>query len=284
MKKLLVFLSLAFSLFLAGCQSTCKTYSPVIGISSVYEINDQNDMSASVSVDFSYIQAVLHNGGTAVILPTIKNDCVIKQYVNQLDGLILIGGDDIPPAAYGQKPHETVKPMPPQRYDFESRLIPLWLKSKKPILGICLGMQFANVASGGTLIQDIPSQISTGIDHRAKKKLHDVKIIKGSILHKILKTESAGVYSNHHQAVDKLGKDLKVIARSDDGVIEALERTDGGFGLFVQWHPELMKDKNHRDAIYGALIKAARRHRQIPMSNWLSYERRGPLFSLTTMD
>lgn len=284
MKKSLVFLSLTFSLFLAGCQTACTTYSPLIGITSIYEIKDQNDLSASASVDFSYIQPILDNGGTPLILPTIKNDCAIKQYVRHLDGLVLIGGDDIPPAAYGQIPHESVKPMSPQRYDFESKLIGLWLKSKKPILGICLGMQFTNVVSGGTLIQDIPSQVSTEIDHRAKQKLHNVKIIKGSILHRILKTETASVYSSHHQAVDKVGNKLKVVARSPDGVIEALERTSGGFGLFVQWHPELMEDKNHRDAIYAALIKAARKHRQIPMSNWLLYERRGPLFSLTTMD
>jgi putative glutamine amidotransferase len=136
----------------------------------------------------------------------------------------------------------------------------MWLKGGKPILGICLGMQFTNVVSGGTMIQDIPSQVGTKVAHRINDKhtLHKVNIERGSVLHKILDAETATVYSIHHQAVQKVGGDLKVIARSDDGVIEALQRTDGPFGLFVQWHPELMDNARHRKAIYGALINACK--------------------------
>jgi putative glutamine amidotransferase len=198
---------------------------------------------------------VVENGGVPVILPTISNEEIMLQYVEELDGLVLIGGDDIPPDAYGQQPHETVKVMPGRRYDFEKRLIPAWLSSGKPILGVCLGMQFTNVVSGGTLIQDIPSQVGTEVTHR--RKYHRVRIEPNSSLGKLLDNEEAMVYSNHHQAVDKLGQNLKVIAHADDGVIEAAERVDGGFGLFVQWHPESMSDIAHRDAIYGALVRAA---------------------------
>jgi putative glutamine amidotransferase len=116
-------------------------------------------------------------------------------------------------------------------------------------------MQFTNVVSGGTLIQNIPSQVGTDVDHR--RKYHVVRIESDSSLAKLLGKQEAKVYSNHHQAVDKLGKNLKIIAHADDGVIEAAERVDGGFGLFVQWHPEVMKDTAHRDAIYGALVRAA---------------------------
>ena len=144
--------------------------------------------------------------------------------------------------------------MPSQRYNFDRKLIALWLEQGKPILGICLGMQFTNVVSGGTLIQDIPSQVGTKVAHR--RKYHRVKIEPASSLAEILGADNAYVYSNHHQAVKNLGKGLRIIARSDDGVIEALERVYGGFGLFVQWHPEQMDDAKHRNAIYGALVRA----------------------------
>jgi len=193
------------------------------------------------------------NGGVPVILPTIDSGETMNGYLQRLDGLVLIGGDDIPPQAYGEQPHETVEVLAPQRYEFERKLIARWLAGGKPVLGVCLGMQFTNVVSGGTMIQDIPTEIGKTVDHR---KHHRVRIEPGSLLAGLLGGTEASVLSNHHQAVDGLGKNLRVIARSDDGVAEAMERVDGGFGLFVQWHPEAMTDRAHRDAIYGALVRA----------------------------
>jgi len=252
-KKILVWLWLAMLPTYGGCKSTCAPSRPLIGITSVYKVDDVNE-SASTLVNFAYIRAVAENGGVPVVLPTICDEEILQRYVEKLDGLVLVGGADIPPAAYGQKPHETVKVLPIQRYNFERKLIPLWLATGKPILGICLGMQFTNVVSGGTLIQDIPSQVGTKVAHR--RKYHRVRIEPSSSLAEILGAEEALVYSIHHQAVDKLGKGLKVVAYAEDGVIEALERVDGGFGLFVQWHPELTDDTEHRNAIYGALVRA----------------------------
>ncbi len=248
----LLFLALISTCF--GCQGNSRSSRPLIGITSVYRV-DKDDGSTSTVTGFAYVKAVAENGGVPVILPTITNEEILLRYVEELDGLVLIGGGDIPPDAYDQQPHETVKVMPKQRYNFERQFIPAWLSSGKPILGICLGMQFTNVVSGGTLIQDIPSQVGTEVAHR--RKYHRVRIEPNSSLEKFLDNEEAMVYSNHHQAVDKLGRNLKVIAHADDGVIEALERIDGGFGLFVQWHPEFMSDTAHRDAIYGALVRAA---------------------------
>ena len=253
MKKVLVLLSLAILLMCFGCQSSRSLSRPVIGITSVYKVDKENG-TASTGVNFAYVEAVAENGGAPVILPTITRDEILQRYVDELDGLVLVGGADIPPSAYGQQPHETVKVMPSQRYNFDRRLIALWLAEGKPILGICLGMQFTNVVSGGTLIQDIPSQVGTKVAHR--RKYHRVRIEPNSSLAKILGADEALVYSNHHQAVKDLGKGLKIIAHSDDGVIEALERVDGRFGLFVQWHPEQMDDAQHRNAIYGALVRA----------------------------
>ncbi len=256
MKKITTVILLAIVIITAlGCQSSANHRPPTIGITSVFK----DDVSSqTVSVSYNYIQAVLDNGGVPVILPATNDPRTISEYVKQIDGLILIGGLDIPPDAYGQEPHQTVAPLPQLRYDFERQLIPQWLHTKKPILGVCLGMQFTNVVSGGSLIQDIPSQVDNPVTHRGQNSWHKVTIEKNSLLEKILQAGHAKVYSNHHQAVNHLGKNLKVIARSHDGVIEALQRTDGHFGLFVQWHPEAMtNDPKHRNAIYRALIKAS---------------------------
>jgi len=236
-----------------GCQPSRTPDSPLIGITSVYE-PAQKDKSAQTSASFAYAAAVAQSGGVPVVLPTIDSERVLQRYVDVLDGLVLIGGDDIPPEAYGEQPHETVQPLTKERYEFERKLIARWLDSGKPLLGVCLGMQFTNVVAGGTMVQDIPSEIGTQVNHRG---YHRVRIEAPSTLAEILDANEASVLSYHHQAVERLGKGLRAIARSDDGVIEALERTDGPFGLFVQWHPEQMADLAHRDAIYGALVQAA---------------------------
>ncbi|MBP7049633.1 MAG: gamma-glutamyl-gamma-aminobutyrate hydrolase family protein [Phycisphaerae bacterium] len=247
-----LFACMSFLWLAGGCQHTQVSSGPLIGITSDYGPATK-DKSAQTSAPFNYAQAVADNGGIPVVLPTIDDERVLKVYIEKLDGLVLIGGDDIPPKVYGEEPHETVKPLTPERYEFERKLIARWLASGKPVLGVCLGMQFTNVVRGGTMIQDIPSEIGKMVDHR---KYHRVRIDSGSSLARILGAEEASVLSSHHQAVDGLGRNLRVIARSEDGVAEALERTDGGFGLFVQWHPEAMTDLAHRDAIYGALVRA----------------------------
>jgi len=235
-----------------GCHPSRGTSRPLIGITSVYE-PARPGKEAKTTVEFAYVAAVAENGGVPVVLPTIDDEQALRKYVRTLDGLVLIGGDDIPPEAYGEKPHEMVVPLEKHRYDFERKLIARWLESGKPLLGVCLGMQFTNVVSGGTMIQDIPSEIGTKVNH---KGYHRVQIEPGSILARLLNSREASVLSSHHQAVDRLGKNLRPIAHSDDAITEALERTDGPFGLFVQWHPELMTDIAHRNAIYGALIHA----------------------------
>ena len=251
-KRIIGLLCFTLLIFGVSCRDSSESSKPLIGITSVYKIDEQNN-SFSTTVNFAYIRAVTENGGIPLILPTISDEEILQRYVRQLDGLILIGGADIPPYAYNEQPHETVKVIPTQRFNFEKKLISLWLNSGKPLLGVCLGMQFTNVVSGGSLIQDIPSQVGTQVKHR---EYHQVKIDPASSLAKILNATEVPVYSNHHQAVKDIGKNLKVIAHSADGVVEAMERIDGRFGLFIQWHPEQDKDTLQRNAIYGALIKA----------------------------
>ncbi len=250
-------LLLIVSILISGCCNARVGHvrKPLIGITSTY--NEGSESSASTQVGFAYVRAVLQSGGAPVILPTIEDEDSIGRYIKELDGLVLIGGGDIPPGVYGQKPHSTVNLMSMERYQFERKLISQWLKSGKPILGICLGMQFANVISGGSLIQDIPSQVESPEIHRIKGKFarHEVTIDPDSNLADILKRRRLKVYSTHHQAVKKLGNNLKIVARSNDGLPEALERIKGDFGLFVQWHPEAMQPE-HYQSVYGALVQA----------------------------
>jgi putative glutamine amidotransferase len=230
---------------LAGCQAAAQK--PLIGIIGLSSVP-------------AHIQAIEDNGGTPFVIPITSDANNIKDYIRKLDGLVLTGGKDISPAVYGQAQHPTTQTISNEQYELESKLIKLWLAKKKPILGVCLGMQFANVVAGGTLIQDIPSQIGTGVIHRGDKVYHNVKIDPDSKLAKILGKTNENVLSIHHQAVDKLGKNLKIVARSDDGVAEAMECIDCRFGLFLQWHLESMHENlEHRNAIYGSLIKSCRK-------------------------
>ncbi len=254
MKVRLVLVWLVVMVGCAGCRVGGEAAGPVIGITSVYKVSEATG-SASTSVNFAYIRAVADVGGVPVVLPTIDDERIIERYVQELDGLVLVGGADIPPAVYGEEPHETVKEVPKQRYDFERKLIAQWLESGKPLLGVCLGMQFTNVVAGGSLIQDIPSQVGGNVRHRG---YHTVQVEPGSLLADIIGAEQIRVYSNHHQAVRGLAEGFKIVARSEDGVVEAMERKEGGFGLFVQWHPELTDDLAGRRAIYGALVQACR--------------------------
>jgi len=255
--KIPILLLLAGLLLAAGCQEAVRVAPrPLIGITSAYRHDPKINVQPENAVPMTYIYAVRESGGAPVILPTVTDDTLIGRYLEILDGLVLIGGLDIPPQVYGAEPHKTVRVMPDERFNFESRLIRQWYGSGKPMLGICLGMQFTNVMRGGTMIQDIPSQVGKLVTHRGDGTHHKVIIEKDSILHGILGAAEAQVYSSHHQAVKEVGKGLKITARSIDGVVEALERQDGRFGLFIQWHPEAMDDVRHRKAIFSALIHA----------------------------
>ena len=228
---------------------------PLIGITSAY-IPD----GGYVKVYSSYAQAVEEAGGMPVILPVTEDHDLVAEYVRVLDGLLLTGGDDVPPEAYGESPLEQTKTLSPRRHRFEKALVEAWLRTRKPILGICRGCQQVNVVCGGTLVQDIPTQVGTSVIHRDPKgggdAAHRVAIEPGTTLRSLLSSASVQVNSNHHQAVKDVGNNLRVTARSPDGLIEALEFTDGRFGLLVQWHPERVTDAKHRKAIYGAFVRA----------------------------
>ncbi len=255
MKKVAFAFVLSLWFYAHGCQcpDTHASDKPLIGITTAYD-EDRN----VVETRLTYIEAVLDNGGIPLLLPTIDSEEAVNRYVRELDGLVLIGGRDIPPSMYGQAPHETTEVLPERRTRFESMLIDRWMAAGKPVLGICLGMQFVNVVMGGSMIQDIPSLVGTDVNHR--KVYHRVTITPDSRLAKVLGAEIAMVYSSHHQAVDRIGEGLVPVAHADDGIVEALERTDGHPGLLVQWHPEAMAKEHpeHTNAIFGYFVDRAR--------------------------
>lgn len=216
---------------------------PLIGIASV---NGE-----------AYVHAVRRAGGIPVILPdTDDSPAAIAGYLERLDGLLLPGGADIPPSEYGEEPHPTVELLDGKRFRFEKSLGKAWIeRSAKPLLGICLGSQWINVFHGGSLVQDIPSEL--GGNHRGTA--HPVTLEPGTRLHRIFGESEFEVNSWHHQAVDVPGKNLRVAARSADGVIEATETTDPErFLIGVQWHPEKMLPGDPRqERLLEAFVKAA---------------------------
>lgn len=229
---------------------------PLIGIAPSISSN-------SIQLNYDYVAAINENGGLAIILPPTDDAGIIESYVKMLDGAVFSGGPDIPPELYGQAPHPTTQTMEPRRAEFEQRFIKSFLKSDKPALGICLGMQFSNVLTGGTLVQDIPSQVSQRVAHRNGEmytNFHQVGLARGSRISEILQNNAVAVISRHHQAVDQVADFFRVVGRSPDGIIEALERRDGVFGIFVQWHPESLKDADplHRNRLFRALVEACR--------------------------
>lgn len=206
----------------------------------------------------AYVRAVRESGGIPVVLPnTDRSDETIADYVARLDGLLMPGGEDIPPSEYGEEPHETVEVLDDNRYAFEKAMGTAWIsRTDKPLLGICLGSQWLNVLHGGSLVQDIPTEI--GANHRGV--IHMVALEPDSRLARIFGETEFEVNSSHHQAVDDVGKGLRIVARSPDGVVEATESTDANrFLIGVQWHPEkLMREDKRQAKLIKAFVEAAR--------------------------
>ena len=203
-----------------------------------------------------YLRAVREAGGVPIVLPTDSDAGKIEKFLEELDGLLLPGGADIPPSDYGEAPHEMTRALSRDRAQFEKALGLAWLRrTDKPLLGICLGCQWINVLEGGTLIQDIPSELG-GTDHYAS---HPAELVEGSRLREIFGKARMEVNSNHHQAAESLGQGLRVSARCPSGVVEAIESTRSDrFLIGVQWHPEEMTEQDPSQAkLYRAFVEAA---------------------------
>lgn len=213
---------------------------PLIGITSRYTIDKK-----LYNLPDAYTKAVQRNGGTPIILPPLF-DIDQDQLLNLVDGIIFSGGLDVDPILYGEQPHPKQGYISPLRDTFEFSLAKKAIAGDKPVLGICRGLQVINAAAGGTLIQDIGSQVKDSIKHRQEAETyygtHHVTLEKGSRAHEIFGKERILPNSFHHQACRDPAPGFKVTGRADDGVIEVLEIDDPVWKMCVQWHPEHMDD------------------------------------------
>ena len=200
----------------------------------------------------NYAENIRRAGGIPIL--AVNNDCA-EEYADLADGLLLSGGKDVDPKLYGQEKMFDFVITDPQRDDLEYKIIKAFVDRKKPIWGICRGIQILNVYFGGTLTQDIPTQL--GGDH-SKGVCHPVTIKKDSILGNLY-GESMEVNSYHHQAVKKLAPGLQAAALSQDGLTEAVFMPQQKFVWAVQWHPEFFYETDSASLkIFKALANAAR--------------------------
>ncbi len=216
-----------------------------------------------------YAEAVEAAGGVPVYLPLIPQREYLSALCERLDGLVLSGSNsDLDPGYYGQEPHPKLGSVLPARDETDLLLLELAEAQAMPVLGICFGMQSLNVARGGSLVQDIEAQVANAIKHEQgqvyDRPSHSISLAPDSLLAQLAGSASARVNSSHHQAVERVGRDLRVIARAADGVIEAVvdPRADR-FVLGVQWHPEIgWQCDRLSQAIFRQFIDAAREYRE----------------------
>ena len=231
---------------------------PLIGVSGYTD-------SAKNMVNTTYTTAVRQAGGIPVIIPVTTDDEVIEATVAALDGLVMTGGADYDPLKwYGEEPVNELGEIQPTRDEFDVKLVRAAVKRGIPVLGICRGEQLFAVAFGGSLWQDIPSQIPASyVKHRqgttpGSYGTHSIVIDANSTLAKIVGGTDYIVNSFHHQAINRVPKGFSVIARSADGIVEAVERTGaldaqfedgGGIILGVQFHPEALVGGGDKTAL-----------------------------------
>jgi putative glutamine amidotransferase len=215
---------------------------PIIGIIGKTDENKKSE------VGIDYVNAIEKSGGIPLLLPYSENVDTITSYVKLCDGFIFVGGVDISPAYFGEEVLNNTVCICKERDYFDFLVLRQVLKTNKPIFAICRGIQLVNVALGGTLIQDIPTQKPSPILHKQTESRyafsHSVKVEKTTPLFELVQKDSLKVNSFHHQAIKTLGKGLCVMAQSDDRVIEAVYGVGERFLRAYQWHPELLFDKD----------------------------------------
>jgi putative glutamine amidotransferase len=201
-----------------------------------------------------YAEAVAEAGGIPWLAPCVADTGLAAELVAAVDGFVFVGGPDYSPLLFGQPLDPRTRLMEPRRAAMDFALARAALARGVPILGVCAGCQLLAVASGGQLIQHLPTA-----DAHAGEKSHPVRVVAEGRLSAALGRGPFTVNSTHHQAVssDAPGHGLRVTALADDGVVEAVEADDGRFVLGVQWHPERIADAAHRRALFGAFVVAA---------------------------
>jgi putative glutamine amidotransferase len=230
---------------------------PFIGITCGFNL----DTGGRYYVNEPYIRCIERAGGIPLLLPGLDNQEDIKRLMQEVDGILLPGGVDVAPVHFGEEPIEELGNVEPRWDRLELYVARLALAWDLPMLGICRGIQLLNVAAGGSLYQDIPSQLKGHIQHAQKAPRwyasHAISIEPGSMLEELLGRE-VRVNSFHHQAIKVLATGFSITAKSQDGIIEAMESQSHRFVCGVQWHPELMVDHYPGQVeLFRELVKCA---------------------------
>jgi putative glutamine amidotransferase len=234
---------------------------PRIGVSGVVR---NWEGAERTGVNAAYVRAVCRAGGVPLVLSPLMGSAMAARALEGVHGLLLTGGEDLDPAWYGASPSPHLDPPSRERDLFELALFAVARQRRIPILGVCRGIQLVNVAMGGTLFQDLPTERPGSVEHRPEgarnHRSHRIRLLPESRAARALGGSGVRVNSSHHQAIDQLASGLLASGWSDDDLIEAVESPVGDpWVLAVQWHPEEM----HADAqapdhgLFAALVEAA---------------------------
>ena len=231
---------------------------PLIGLNPYYF--EYSDAMWNGSKD-RYFTAIWAAGGIPVTLHYPDQDDSINEIAQAIDGLLLVGGPDLPNDIYNGNHPELLDSdvMVPKREKFDRNIFLAMYNLRKPMLAICVGMQHINVIRGGTLYEDLTEQLDGSVYHgefNGECAHHTVKLEKNSLINKVIGDDDSEIKSTHHQGIRTLGSGLKPVSWSDDGLIEAIEDTKipDAF-LAVQWHPELMLDDENQINLFKWLVK-----------------------------
>jgi putative glutamine amidotransferase len=228
------------------------TLAPVIGVPGYWHESDAILGRLATAVPDSYLRALLKTESIPLIIPVIQPRSVLERLFGMIDGLLLIGGPDLDPVHFHQSPAPGLRKVTPARDTVELQLTRWALDAELPIMAICRGAQVLNVAAGGTLWQDIASQIPEAAKHDYHPdfpedyRAHTIKAAAGSRIAGIIGEEDIAVNSLHHQAIDRVGQGLCASAFAPDGIVEAVEGKGAGWVVGVQWHPEWLIESDLR--------------------------------------
>lgn len=229
---------------------------PIIGITTSIEEDK------AVKIFGTYVTAIEQSGGIPLLIPYLKDRENLERIVDVCHGFLFTGGKDIDPSYYGEEKKDTCVITQPLRDEVELRLFESVYQSNKPILAICRGIQLVNVALGGTLYQDIPTDYQTNIRHRQEEHKdqpsHPILVEKGTPLYAMQKKDVMTGNSFHHQAIKTLGKGLAVMARAEDGIIESIFSTEDRYLCAYQWHPEKLYGYSDNKLLFDHFIKACK--------------------------
>lgn len=203
-------------------------------------------------INAGYATSLMKAGALPFLIPSTLSKDTITETVKAVDGILIPGGNDIDPSFYNEVAKEYTKDFNRNNDLFQFMMIEEALAQKKPIMGICRGLQVLNVFFNGSLYQDVEKEKEKSIRHKCYESpegvSHEVEIKKNSLLHDAVKKERLSVNSLHHQGIRELGEDLEAVAFSPDGLIEGIENREKGI-LAVQWHPEALVMAEDEDAL-----------------------------------